>query len=373
MKMVQHNLMQEKISELLPVLMEKYNVPGMAIAIMEDGENWVKTLGFANKNTGKKVEGNTVFQVGSLSKIVTAWGILKLVEQGKIQLDQPVMNYISRWQFPRSKYSLNEVTIRRILSHTAGLSVSGYLGVHPNKKLKTLKESLSGFLGINRLKIKHEPGKNANYSGGGYTILQLLIEEVTGKTFHSFMEDEIFHPLGMRSSTFIWDQSLIGRAAVGYGRGNSKPLSNYRFIEQAAAGLRTTIFDLALFLKAHHDTAKQRIGPNVITSDSLLLMQKRIDRVIPYGLGYQIVTIPKANKVLLHGGINRGWRSRFILLPKMNTGLVVLTNSNSGEYLIREIIRVWLESKVGKLSDFNRKALNLGEVESKIIHKLLGF
>ena len=147
---------------------------------------------------------DTLFQAGSISKSLTAWGILHLVDEGRLLLDDPVGKYLTKWKLSNSEFNNNEVTIRRLLSHTAGLSPhKGYLGVAPGKHLDSIEESLSGKGWLNEpVEVTNKPGSETIYSGGGYTILQLVIEEVTGIPFDRYMEEQIMKPLGMKSSSF---------------------------------------------------------------------------------------------------------------------------------------------------------------------------
>ena len=146
---------------------------------------------------------DTLFQAGSISKSLTAWGILHLVDEGRLLLDDPVGKYLTKWKLPNSEFNNNEVTIRRLLSHTAGLSAhKGYLGVAPGNILilsRSLCLEKDGLM--NQWKLP-KPGSETIYSGGGYTILQLVMEEVTGISFDRYMEEQIMKPLGMKSSSF---------------------------------------------------------------------------------------------------------------------------------------------------------------------------
>ncbi|SDC08800.1 Beta-lactamase [Pelagirhabdus alkalitolerans] len=171
-------------------LLSKYKIPGAAISMIEDGQvTWMGTFGYADLDVNRKVDQNTVFQVASISKSVTALGVMKLVEDGLINLDDPIENYITRWQLPESEYDQKAITVRGLLSHTSGLSVGGgYPGYASNTQLPTLEQSLSGIGGGSKpVELEHEPGLRYSYSGGGYNLLQLMIEEVTGEDFHSYI------------------------------------------------------------------------------------------------------------------------------------------------------------------------------------------
>ena len=134
----------------------------------------------------------TGFNIDSISKTIAAWGVMKLVEEGKIDLDAPAENYITRWKLPESDFDSKKVTVRRLLSHTAGLSLHGYPGWTANDRLSTIEESLDGRNnGPGRVEMIIKPGTKWKYSGGGYTILQLIVEEVTGQKFEDYMQTQV--------------------------------------------------------------------------------------------------------------------------------------------------------------------------------------
>ncbi|AWB44555.1 hypothetical protein DCC85_10170 [Paenibacillus sp. CAA11] len=223
------------LQQKAPQLQQRYGATGAAIGVVQGGETtYTLNMGYANKKDRIPVTTSTVFQAGSVSKTITALGILHLVDQGALSLDDPVSKYLTRWHFPSSPYDLEKVTVRSLLSHTAGLPAHpGYLGVKPGDKLSSLEESLSG-LGESGVKtyVAQQPGKFAVYSGAGYTLLQLLIEEVTGLSFNTYMQQQILDPLGMISSSFDPSELNSGKAA-GYGYfGQKLPITGSRSKQQ---------------------------------------------------------------------------------------------------------------------------------------------
>ena len=175
-------------------------MPGAAVGIIHEGEIWMKRgFGYADVASGRRVDASTAFNIGSISKTVAAWGVMKLVQAGDLDLDAPASRYLTRWQLPESAFDHDGVTIRRMLSHTAGLSLSWYPGFQPGEPLPTVEESLSGATnGTGGLFVAHEPGSRWQYSGGGYTLAQL--EEVTKQPFAEYMEREVLELLGMHST-----------------------------------------------------------------------------------------------------------------------------------------------------------------------------
>ncbi|WP_051569067.1 serine hydrolase domain-containing protein [Alkaliphilus transvaalensis] len=345
------------INDLVPSLMKKYSVPGLAIAFIDHKEVFFKKVyGFSDKANKKQIDYNTIFQVASISKTFTAWGIMKLVQEGKISLDDPVGKHLLSWKLPQSKYN-EAVTIRRILNHTAGLSTHGYKGYQPNKRNISLKDSLDGtFNKKSSVRIIAEPGKSVKYSGGGYTVLQLLMEDLLKMDFSEYMKKEILMPIGMKDSSFEYKECVNKDLSKGYGYfGNALP--NYIYTEKAAAGLYTTIDDMVEFMLETLNTNDN--GSNgVLNNESISSMWTRVNREVPYGLGYHLIKMPK-ERIVLNYGVNRGWRSRFIILPNTNNAMVVLTNSNTGNNLIKEIALKWLQWKIGDVSEFYKRELNL--------------
>lgn len=342
----------------MPHLLNAYRVPGASIAIVKDGElAWSKGYGLADKENLVPAAPDTVYQIASISKTVAAWGIMRLVEQGKLDLDAPVSQYLTRWQLPPSEFSADGVTIRRLLSHSAGLSVHGYPGYAPDSRLPSLEESLSGAtLGPNyAVKIVTEPGTVFSYSGGGYTMLQLIVEEVSGQNFAAFMQQEIFTPLGLNQSSYSWREDLRSRTARPYDTsGNLLP--NYLFTELAAAGEYTTAEDLARFGQAHlPGPAGKPAGGGLLTEESLRQMREVVIAIPPnsfegyisgmdgYGLGCYVETLPDGSRAISHTGGNKGWRSLLIAAPEQQSVLVVLTNSDNGSGIHEEVRARWAE------------------------------
>jgi CubicO group peptidase (beta-lactamase class C family) len=226
-------------------------------------------------SVGASVDRESLFQIASVSKWVTAWGVMALVDAGRIALDVPVASYLTRWQLPESDFEGNGVTVRRLLSHTAGLTDGlAYSGFAPGERIQTLEESLtravdaaphaSGVVIVGR-----EPGSRYQYSGGGYTLLQLLIEEVTGEAFESYMQRAVFFPLGMRHSTFDWRRAESSNLAELYDT-DSTPAIHYRYTALAAASLYTSASELTRFVQAHFPgLGGEPIGRGVLEPDTV--------------------------------------------------------------------------------------------------------
>lgn len=338
----------EKLSKALdkelPVRMKSKNVPGVAIVIIDKGEViYNKGIGVADVKLKTPIRQNTGFNIGSISKMFTAWGVMKLAKAGNIELDTPVMSYLTRWELPPSEFDSKKVTVRALLSHTAGISVHGYPGFRPEQKLPSLETSLDGVNGDVRadepVKIILAPQTKFQYSGGGYTILQLMIEEVTGKSFANYMQEEIFSPLKMKNTSFVLDKKILKKSATPYDE-NGKEIYLERFTAQAAAGLHTTMEDLIKFAYAS-------FGNNeVLNNDLLNLMQNPLTVTKGrYGLGYQRYQMgPLA--VTGHAGSNDGWESGFMMDFKTKSGMIILTNASLGKDVAIATLRQWVGWKV---------------------------
>lgn len=333
-----------KLDNKIPKLLNEFLVPGAAISIIDDGEIVLqKGYGYSNIDNKTKVSITTGFNIGSISKTVAAWGIIKLVQEGKIDLDAPAEKYLTRWHLPKSEFDSNKVTIRRLLSHTAGLSLHGYPGWSPKDQLPTIEESLNGKNnGPGPVEIILEPGTKWKYSGGGYSILQLIIEEVTKQKFEDFMLTEILHPLGMKNTSFTIDDYIMSLSSREYNMFGEE-IDFELFTAKAAAGLHTTIEDFSkLALASLHQNEKY--SQNILSANYLEQMMKPASASNDsYGLGYQVNSIPKHSMILYgHGGANTGWRALFMVNPITNDGFIMFTNGGSGNKVYGQIICEWI-------------------------------
>jgi len=322
--------LEKKLDSLVPLLLKEHQVPGVLLAVIRNGKlYWSKGYGLADKEKNIPVTANTVFNIGSASKTLTAFAVMMLAEKKMIHLDSAVGHYLKRWQLPASKFDHEKITIRRILSHTAGLSVTGYHGIYkPEDKLPSLEQSLSGYEGSDgALYVMQEPGTSLRYSSGGYTLLQLIIEDVTGKPFAEFMKKEIFDPLGMKHTSYDWPIAKTN-AATPY---NEKGMAwqQYQYVESGSGGVYTTAEDLAKFISLF--TAKQPTNPSLISNESITQMIRAAEATNGYyGLGVKIFPVSKTETLVSHDGANEGWRANYMLQPQKGDGVILLANSDLG-------------------------------------------
>jgi CubicO group peptidase (beta-lactamase class C family) len=296
---------------------------------VEQGEVvWSQGYGLASVDSDTPVTPDTVFQVASISKPVSAWGIMRLVEEEAINLDAPVDQYLHRWRVPPSSFDNNGVTARRLLSHTGGTSMPGYPGYPPDQPVPSIVQSLNGEPpGIGPVEVVTAPGTLFQYSGGGYGILQLAIEDLTNQPFADFMQEAVLSPLEMASSSFEWTAALQPRTATPYDMSN-EPLPNFLFAEKAAAGLYSTAPDIARFAAATMQGIDGEPGRGVLKPDTVRLMSMRVTNS-PYGLGYDVAPVTSGGVRIGHFGANLGWRSLFFALPESRRAFVILANSDA--------------------------------------------
>jgi CubicO group peptidase (beta-lactamase class C family) len=317
--------------------------PGLAVALVQDGEVvWAAGYGLSDPATGRPVTASTRFQAASLAKPVTAWGVLRLVEAGRIGLDEPIIGHLRRWRPPPSRFDADGLTVRRLLSHTAGLSVHGYVGQRPDRPVPSIVASLAGETGDGfPVELLAAPGRGWLYSGGGYSVAQLLIEELTGRPFADHMRVEVLEPLGMTASSFRW--SRTAETARPHDAGG-RPLPDFAFAEQAAAGLVTTAPDLARFLAAAVAGPRgEPPGRGVLSPAGVRLALTAAPATEGrWGLGYGLGLTPGGDLLAYHEGANRGWRAGLALLPDRRSGIAVLANGDAGSGPIDVVVQQWL-------------------------------
>lgn len=300
-------------------------------------------------SSDEPVDENTVFPVASISKWVTSFGVMKLVEQSKLDLDIPIDNYLTRWHLPESEFDTRKVTVRRLLSHSSGLVDDlGYEGFAPGEPVQTIEESLTEASdspyseGIAR--VGYEPGTQYMYSGAGFTILQLLIEEISGQSFQEYMTTAVFEPMEMNNSTFVLSEKPNLQLAQLYKEDGS--LSEPRtFTALAAASLYTSIADLTKFLIAN-------ISDNqVLIEETILEMSQPeifINKIAVYGLGPHLYSQndPSSN-IIGHDGsggtvvINTAARVNL----QSNNGIIAFTMGNPS--VASELADEWLFWEAG--------------------------
>lgn len=326
----------------LATRMQDLHVPGVSVAFFENGRVvWAKGYGYADVEHKIPVTPTTLFQAASISKPVSAVAALRLVQDGALNLDDDVNLHLKDWQVPPNSFSkVEKVTLRRLLSHTAGLTVHGFGGYNRTAELPTLAQILDGQKPANSEAVVETatPGAQWAYSGGGYVVTELLMQEASGLPFADLMLKSVLEPVGMDHSTY--EQPLpndkIGSAALGY-RANGQLVDGgfHVYPEQAPAGLWTTPSDLAkLAIELQYEDA----GRSARILNPLLARTMLTPVLGDYGLG---VNLPSEGpRRFGHGGANEGYRADFVaILGDKRQGYVIMTNSDTGADLAAEIAR----------------------------------
>jgi len=332
-----------RFDALVPGLLARSPVPGAQIAVIDQGAiAWNGSYGFADLQRSKPVTDRTLFNIGSVSKTVAAWGVLALVDhRGDLELDSPVDRYLTRWRIPESDFDSDAVTLRRLLSHTSGLSVL------PASESFTYPPSLEGILSASygsfgRLRQVRRPGANFEYNNGNYVLLELLIEELTHLKFAAYIQRTVLDPLGMEVSTYAPTGDQL---ATPYDE-NQLPLSHdHADVGAASGGLYSTATDLPRFVAAtmrRPDGAEP--GRGILSPETVARMVAPSEEAGGrYGLGYKMLPVSETLTLIGHDGANPGWKATFMAAPEKGVGIVVLTNSNAGGSIVADLVCAWAD------------------------------
>ncbi len=325
--------------------MAHYKVPGVSVAVINDGKiEWARSYGVAEAGSDRVVSVDTLFQAASISKPVAALGALRLVEQGKLSLDEDVNIRLRSWHVPESDFTkTKKVTLRGLLSHTAGTTVHGFRGYAEGEQVPTLVELLNGGKPANSAAVRPdiEPGSRWRYSGGGISIAQQLIIDVTGKPFPEFMRATVLSPLGMKQSTYEQPlpKSRAFHAASGHqAAGTAVKGKWHTHPEMAAAGLWTTPSDLARLAIEVQQAFAGRSNKLLSKKMAVEMLTTQVVESGSYGLGFGLRGAGR-ELAFSHGGSNVGFRCMFYAYAETGQGAVVMTNSDNGGLLISEILR----------------------------------
>lgn len=324
--------------------MRARRVNGVSIAVIDKGViSWAKGYGLKNtSDTSGKVDTATLFQCASIGKIVTTLAVLHLVEKGLIGLDENINDKLRSWKFFDNKYTAGKkVTLRHLLTHSSGLADNyGFKGYRPHAAIPALQQILNAQPPANNKKVlvaQAVPGTVEQYSGGGFMIIQQLIEDITAMPFDRYVDSTVFKPFGMIHSTYkFYPDSFSSNIAVAH-NDDGKPYRefNYRlYPEWAAAGPWTTPSDLARLAIA----IQQMAAGNSNYLGKKLVRDVLTPQINSMGLGMHL----KGDKKPVgfwHAGNNEGYTGIFMATIESGQGAVVLTNSNSGEWLAMEILR----------------------------------
>lgn len=345
----------------LSARMKRYEVPGLQVAVLKNGQLiWTKGYGMAEPSKRRPVTSQTMFDAGSISKVVTALAIIKLADSGQLSLDAPVNTLLRSWKLPENTFTQKTpVTLRHLLTHTAGTNVGGFWGYLETEPQPTLSQILDGLPPASNapIRVEGEPGKSWRYSGGGYVILQQILEDITGKPFAEAMDTIVFRPLGMTRSTYVQGMPPQFRADAAVPTSSASYFRGRRLHPHAAAaGLYTTAADLSRFVEAIYrsykgeangflsrEMARQMIEPTVLDRepwDRSFVNRRNTQK--DQALGLMQISRNGASgeaKYTFHDGLNAGFRSRLMFNAQNGDGVIVLYNSDGNEEFLQEVTR----------------------------------
>jgi CubicO group peptidase (beta-lactamase class C family) len=318
-------------------MMQQYGVS--ALSMVEIDNYQIKDsfqYGTVSLRSKKPVTPTTVFQAASISKSITSTVVMKLVESGLLDLQTDVNHYFSSLVLNKS------VTLRQLLSHTAGVNVGGFPGYLRNQKIPTLKEVINGAGNSPKIQLRYRPGKACRYSGGGFILLQQLLEDLTKKPYAELVSELIFRPFAMKDSSF--DRTPL--SVTGYYRKGKKVILDSRiYPESAAAGLLTMPTDLGKWMI---ELQKCFLGQSSFLKKSTV--EQMFSPVMPVEERYAIcLGIWQDGEYYFHRGGNDGFNSRFVM-TKEGSGIVIMDNCNEGYPLIDFLIDDWKNRRVDEKS-----------------------
>ncbi|MFN8571409.1 MAG: serine hydrolase domain-containing protein [Gemmatimonadaceae bacterium] len=320
--------------------MAHHKVPGLSVAVIDSGRIvWARGFGVKEAGGTDSVTTETLFQAGSISKPTFALAIMRMVQDGQLSLDENVNAKLTSWKVPENRFTATEkVTLRRILSHNAGLTVHGFPGYEAGTPIPTVVQVLDGKRPANTAPVRVDtfPGAISRYSGGGTTVAMLLLTDVTKKPFPELMQQLVLTPAGMTSSTY--EQNLPPDMAAKIATGtytDGRPVKGRAHIypEMSAAGLWTTATDLAkLAIELQHTWAGQ---PGHVVNKATLTQMFTVQKA-PFGIGYVLGGTGK-DLDFEHNGADEGFQALFVAYAERGQGLFAMANSDNGIDLIKEL------------------------------------
>ncbi len=320
--------------------MANLHVPGVSVAVIHAGKlEWARGFG-VTRIGGPAVAPATVFQAASISKPVTTLAVLQLVHSGKLNLDTDINQYLTSWKLPENKLTQQStVTLRKLLTHSAGVTVHGFAGYATDAPLPTLVQILNGEPPANNEPIRVDilPGTQWRYSGGGFEIVQQAVVDVTGIPFAKLMHDSVLQPLGMKHSTYEQPApaTLLTHAATPY-REDGSPVKGgpHVYPEQAAAGLWTTPSDLArLAIGVQKSLSGAPGGVLPLGTAHAMLAPVSGQQALGFRVGGTT-----SNKYFTHGGANEGYRCELVAYQN-GDGAVVMTSGDAGWEVLSDVVR----------------------------------
>lgn len=342
---IEHGLVPNSVAKGEPLpkysvkdRMKHFRVPGLSVAFFENGKiQWVRTYGFADVEAQRAVTPDTIFQAASIAKPVVATATMRLVQENRLNLDEDVNQKLQTWKLPENGYTTRQkVTVRRLLSHTAGLGVHGFTGYAAGEPLPTVVQILDGQKPANSqsVRVEAEPGSGYSYSGGGYVVVRMLLSDVTGSNFPDLMRRLVLDPIGMSHSTFAQPlpDNMQGSAATAY-QSNGQPFAGrfHIYPELGPDGLWSTPTDLARFAIEIQNEASGTSN-KVLSQSTVQVMLAPVKA--QHSLGFEVGDAD-GKAWFGHGGSNFGFFSQLYAFKQVGgQGVAIMTNGNNINLLV---------------------------------------
>ena len=326
----------------LSTMMQQLGVTGISIAVFKNARIIAKKSTGVVTHNGRAIDSQTLFQAGSISKPVAAVATMQLAQAGFVDLDHDVNTYLKEWKLPTNEFTSTEkVTLRRIMSHTAGMTVHGFWGYPEGAAIPDTVSVLDGQPPANSppIRVDVEPGSIWRYSGGGYTVIQKLLEDVTGAAFPDLLQDKVLQPARMNRSTFSAIQLNQSETNIAQPHDETGVLIEGGprvHPEYAAAALWTTASDLAHFAMAI------ALSANANNEATLLSPETTAEMLTPvspgeWSLGFQVGGAEET-PYFWHSGGTRGYRS-LLVSYQHGDGVAILTNGSHGDQIAASVLR----------------------------------
>ncbi|PAE23946.1 MULTISPECIES: serine hydrolase domain-containing protein [Bacillaceae] len=309
----------EDVDEFVTDYIERNGLPGASIAVVKDGK-LVYQKGYGNDSEGKPITEDSLMRIGSVSKSFTALAVLQLADEGKIQLDDPIINYLPEVQLDDSRWE--EVTIRQLLSHTSGI---------PNPTIVSPASNLkAGVERMNDWKLQSNPGEKYYYSNGNYWVLALLVENVSRKEFSQYLKEEVFSPLGMNDSlTTVNSGDIVPGLPKGYvtAYGTAMPWTELEAMNMGAGSIISSASDMGKWLSLLTNEGKTVTGEDLLSKKLLQEAYSPQHESKKYGLGWELSSPNVKPARISHSGVVSTYQAQQDIIPSSGYAVAVLLNS----------------------------------------------
>lgn len=340
-----------QLNERVPELMRRYDIPGAAVALIQNGEmTWSGAYGYADRKAGRAMNVDAVVRAESISKSLSAWGIMTLVERDLVELDEPVQSYLTSLDLPQPPGGAPAPTVRQVLSNSGGFG-QGTVGPAAEYAPGEARPSAAEYLAAEAAFVQ-APGSGFIYSNTGFNLLDVLVQDVTGQSFAEYMQSEVLEPLGMKNADYSWRPEFAERVPLGYEM-DGTPVPPYVYAAGASGGLLASVEDLARFVQAGMAASRPHSGsenkPDLLDRTAVAALYEPLVPIPGmfglvadgYGFGHFVETLPDGRRAVWHGGQGHGWMTHFHSVPESGEAIVIVTNSQRSWPFMAALLGDW--------------------------------